>query len=124
MGLGLPDEASATAAALSGVSSHDGVNDHLRRELAARGGESTTLRLTGEAAASVDAYVEYRRIVGDADGGVLFSGALCVCATRRATAAYALQAGQRALRRGAVRCWFSERQAAHGACESSRLSCS
>lgn len=50
------------------------VNDHLRRELAARGGESTTLRITGAAAASVDAYIEYKRIVGNADGGVMFTG--------------------------------------------------
>ena len=75
VGLGLPEEASAPAFRSDGGSS-DGVNDHLRRELAARGGESTTLRLGSEAAASVDAYIEYRRIVGDADGGVLFSGAL------------------------------------------------
>jgi hypothetical protein len=51
------------------------VNDHLRREIAAAGGESSTLRLNGAAAASVDAYLEYRRIVGNADGGVMFSGA-------------------------------------------------
>jgi hypothetical protein len=51
------------------------VNDHLRRELAARGGESTTLRITGAAAASVDAYIEYQRIVGNADGGTMFTGA-------------------------------------------------
>ena len=78
VGLGLPDESSAPAslASCSDAGSFDGVNDHLRRELAARGGESTTLRLGSEAAASVDAYIEYRRIVGDADGGVLFSGAL------------------------------------------------
>ena len=76
VGLDTPEEASA-ASALSGGGSFDGVNDHLRRELAARGGESTTLRLAGAAAASVDAYLEYRRIVGDADGGVLFTGVLC-----------------------------------------------
>ena len=72
VGLGLPEEAPPTAVLSD---SHGGsVNDHLRRELAARGGESTTLRISGAAAASVDAYVEYRRIVGDADGGVLFTG--------------------------------------------------
>ena len=74
VGLGLPEEAPATTA----LSDERGgsVNDHLRRELEAQGGESTTLRITGAAAASVDAYVEYRRIVGDADGGVLFTGTL------------------------------------------------
>ena len=71
VGLGLTEE---EPSALS--SGGDGVNDHLRRELAARGGESTTLRLAATAAASVDAYLEYRRVVGDADGGVLFTGAL------------------------------------------------
>ena len=78
VGLGLPVEEAAESVSCS----TDGVNDHLRRELAARGGESTTLRLTSEAAASVDAYIEYRRIVGDADGGVLFSGTSLVSATR------------------------------------------
>jgi hypothetical protein len=72
VGLGLPEEALPTTALSD---SHGGsVNDHLRRELAAQGCKSTTLRVTGAAAASVDAYVEYRRIVGDADGGVLFTG--------------------------------------------------
>jgi len=75
VGLDPPDAApSATAQAGRGCLS-DSVNDHLRRELAARGGESTTLRLSGVAAASVDAYIEYQRIVGDADGGVMFTGA-------------------------------------------------
>ena len=53
----------------------EGVNDALREEYAARGGVVDTLRLSSVAAASVDAYVEYRRIVGDADGGMLLSGA-------------------------------------------------
>ena len=48
-----------------------GVNDYLRAEL---GEPSETLRLSRRAALSVDAYVEYKRIVGDADGGVLFTG--------------------------------------------------
>lgn len=74
--VGLDDERSATSDAprVATESWHgDSVNDHLRRELAARGGESTTLRVSSVAAASVDAYIEYRRIVGDADGGQLFS---------------------------------------------------
>ena len=49
------------------------VNDALRSEYAAKGVAVETLRIS--AAASVDAYIEYRNIVGSADGGVLLSGA-------------------------------------------------
>ncbi len=75
VGLGLPEADAAPGPLVSESQGGDSVNDHLRRELAARGGESTTLRISGAAAASVDAYIEYRRVVGDADGGVMFTGA-------------------------------------------------
>lgn len=46
------------------------VNDVLRKEIASEGGGSATVCGT---AASVEAYLEYRRIVGEADGGTLFT---------------------------------------------------
>jgi hypothetical protein len=46
------------------------VSDHLRQEYAARGEPSATLRVASD---SVEAYLEYERVVGGADGGVLFS---------------------------------------------------
>lgn len=63
-------------------------NDILRAELAAGGAPSASLRLQ---AASVEAYLEYRRIVGDADGGTLF--------TEAEYAAYRAGAQQRAAAR-------------------------
>ena len=51
------------------------VNDHLRAEYARKGEAVETLRLGGPAAAHVAAYLEYDRIVGDADGGRLLSDA-------------------------------------------------
>ena len=76
VGLDPPAASAATSSALADMHGDGGsVNDHLRREIAAAGGESTTLRVSGAAAASVDAYIEYRRVVGNADGGVMFTGA-------------------------------------------------
>ena len=46
------------------------VNDQLRQEYAARGQSTTTLRL---AADSVEAYLEYERVVGGQDGGELLT---------------------------------------------------
>lgn len=50
------------------------VNDQLRADHAARGDATETLRLSSSAASHVEAYLEYRRVVGNADGGVLLSG--------------------------------------------------
>jgi hypothetical protein len=46
------------------------VSDHLRQEYAARGEPSATLRV---AADCVEAYLEYERVVGGEDGGVIFT---------------------------------------------------
>jgi hypothetical protein len=50
------------------------VNDHLREEYAERGISSETLRLDSVATRSVAQYLEYLRVVGNADGGVLLTG--------------------------------------------------
>ena len=57
-------------------SDKDCVQDALRREYASRGVATETLRVSSVAARSVDAYVEYRRVVGDADTGELLTGTL------------------------------------------------
>ena len=53
-----------------GAEDERSVSDHLRQEYAARGEPTATLRV---AADSVEAYLEYERVVGGADGGVLLT---------------------------------------------------
>ena len=45
------------------------------REMAGRGrgGDQYHMKFSGDKAAAVDAYLEYRRVVGDDDGGELFT---------------------------------------------------
>lgn len=50
-----------------------GINHHLQQELQQRNEPYTSLHLPSGVAASVDAYVHYERVVGDADNGSLLS---------------------------------------------------
>ena len=77
----------------------ESVNDVLREDCQS----SETLRLSSVASASVDAYIEYKRIVGDADGGVLLSGAECVASCALAASHARCRGGVRSLPRASGR---------------------
>ena len=92
--LAAPAGRPSAAAALGRASSFQGgggdgksVNDYLREEAAAAGRPVETLRIGGDAARHVAAYLEYERIVGDADGGRLLSEAEYAAFKQRAAEA-------------------------------------
>ena len=76
MAAGRPAWVGGTLQRDADASDEECVQDVLRRESASSGVATETLRVSSVAALSVDAYVEYCRVVGDADGGELLTGTL------------------------------------------------